>query len=245
MTKRPVHHGGKKFDKDRRGEFLSDIILGGQDGLVNTLGVILGIAAASAELRIIVAGGFAGAVAEAISMGAVGYTSKVAEKDFYISQLNREKREIKEVPQLEKDEIKEIYRAKGFEGELLESVVKVITANEKVWLDTMMQEELKLAPVEERRPLAAAFWVGISAFVGALVPLTPFVIFYVLAVPFEQYKFLGILIALICSALVLFWVGIYKSKLTAAKWYKGGLQIMIIGMVSALVGYLIGSAFNL
>jgi vacuolar iron transporter family protein len=235
----------KVFNKDRRGEFLSDIILGGQDGLVNTLGVILGIAAASAELRIIVAGGFAGAVAEAISMGAVGYTSKVAEKDFYNSQLRREKREIKEVPQLEKDEIRDIYRAKGFEGELLESVVKVITSDEKVWLETMMQEELKLAPVEERRPLAAAFWVGISAFVGALVPLTPFVIFYILALPFEQYKLPGILTALLCSALVLFWVGIYKSKLTAAKWYVGGLQIMIIGMVSALVGYLIGSAFNL
>jgi VIT1/CCC1 family predicted Fe2+/Mn2+ transporter len=243
--KKTTTEQSKNFSKDRRGEFLSDIILGGQDGLVNTLGVILGIAAASAELRIIVAGGFAGAVAEAISMGAVGYTSKVAEKDFYISQLNREKREIKEVPQLEKDEIRDIYRAKGFEGELLDSVVKVITSNEKIWLETMMQEELKLAPVEERRPLVAAFWVGISAFVGALVPLTPFVVFYILALPFEQYKLTGIITALVCSALVLFWVGIYKSKLTAAKWYKGGLQIMIIGMVSALVGYLIGSVFSL
>lgn len=77
------HHG--ESNKGNTGEFLSDVILGGQDGLVNTLGVILGLAAASSDFRIVVAGGLAGAIAEAVSMGAVGYTSKMAERDYYMS----------------------------------------------------------------------------------------------------------------------------------------------------------------
>ncbi|MCC6643650.1 VIT1/CCC1 transporter family protein [Candidatus Peregrinibacteria bacterium] len=228
----------------KTGEFLSDIILGGQDGLVNTLGVILGLAAASGDFRIVVAGGLAGAIAEAVSMGAVGYTSKLAERDYYLSELKREDFEIENMPLEEQQEIREIYEKKGFKGELLEEVVKVLTADKKVWLHTMMREELGLSPVADGRPANAAILIGFSSFVGAIVPLIPFLTFYVGKIRFAGDVTAAIFIALGVSALTLFIVGAIKSKLTVGRWYRSGLQMMIIGILSALIGYLIGLIFS-
>ncbi|MCC7432946.1 VIT1/CCC1 transporter family protein [Candidatus Peregrinibacteria bacterium] len=237
-----VHRHQEKTNNT--GEQLSEIILGGQDGLVNTLGVILGLAAASSDFRIVVAGGLAGAIAEAVSMGAVGYTSKVAERDFYLSELKREQREIEEMPQEEIQEIRDIYEKKGFRGDLLEEVVKVVTSDHQVWLDTMMQEELKLSPVEDGQPLKSAVLIGFSAFFGSVIPLLPFLGFYLLGIKGDGSVLNAILIALGCSALTLFMVGVVKSRLTVGTWYKSGLQMLVIGIVSALVGYLIGMAFS-
>ena len=221
--------------EDHRGDRLSDVILGGQDGLVNVLGVILGVAAASQDTRIVLAGGLAATFAESISMAAVAYTSKLAERDFYFKELEREKREIKEVPEIETEEIRQIYREKGFEGKLLEDVVKVIISDEKVWLETMMRDELKLNPVEEKRPLMAALIVGFSAVVGSFVPLWPF--FFL---PINT----GIYVSMVVSAIALFLVGVVKAKLTVGSWGKTGLQMAVIGMVSALAGYGIGLLFT-
>jgi len=214
---------------------LSDVILGGQDGLVNVLGVILGVAAASQDTRIVLAGGLAATFAESISMAAVAYTSKAAERDFYSSELAREKREIKEIPQMEEDEIREIYRRKGFHGKLLEKIVRVITSNEKVWLETMMSDELKLSPVEKKRPYSAALIVGFSAIIGSLVPLMPFFFLKVQE---------GIYTSMFVSAIVLFLVGVIKAKLTIGGWGRSGLEMAVIGIVSALAGYGVGLLFT-
>src|SRR5215216_2786549 len=107
----------------RASAFLADIILGGQDGLVNTLGVILGVAAASSDPRIVIAGGLAATFAESISMGAVAYTSTLAEHDHYRSEVERERREIREMPEAEAQEVRTIFASWGFDGELLEQCV--------------------------------------------------------------------------------------------------------------------------
>jgi len=214
---------------------LSDVILGGQDGLVNVLGVILGVAAASQETRIVLAAGLAATFAESISMAAVAYTSKIAERDYYFKELAREKREIIEVPEMEREEIREIYRQKGFKGKLLEDIVKVITSDEKIWVETMMRDELNLQPVNESRPFTGAATVGFSAVVGSLVPLIPFFLFSIQT---------GIYVSLTFSAIVLFIVGVVKAKLTIGNAGKSGLEMMIIGIVSALAGYAVGLLFN-
>src|SRR5512136_3126180 len=109
----------KHIERHGGGGSLSDVILGGQDGLVNVLGVILGIAAATPDPRIVLAGGLAATFAESISMGAVAYTSTLADRDFYLAELEREKYEIREVPELEREEIRTVYREYGLEGEAL------------------------------------------------------------------------------------------------------------------------------
>src|SRR6266568_5821231 len=131
----------------RRTNWLRDVILGGQDGLVNILGIILGVIAGGGSKAVLLAAGFAAAITESISMGAVGYTSAVSERDYYQAEQARESAEIDATPEAERQEIRDIYAAKGFAGELLERVVDTITANRESWLAMMMDEELHLQPV--------------------------------------------------------------------------------------------------
>ncbi|MEK6835411.1 MAG: VIT1/CCC1 transporter family protein [Nanoarchaeota archaeon] len=211
---------------------LKDIILGGQDGLVNVLGVILAVAAATFETKIVIIAGLAATFAESISMAAVAYTSTKAAKDHYLSQLKREEQEIKDTPKLEKKEIYDIYYKKGFRGTFLNKIVSKIINNKKVWLETMMAEELGMLRHEYENPGKSSFIVGFSAIIGSLIPLFPFFFFDVR---------LSIIIALITAALILFITGAIKAKLTIGNWFKSGIEMLIIGMVAALIGYLIGT----
>jgi VIT1/CCC1 family predicted Fe2+/Mn2+ transporter len=225
-------HGG--------GGALSDVILGGQDGLVNVLGVILGVAAATPDPNIVLAGGLAATFAESISMGAVAYTSTLADRDFYLAELAREQREIREVPDVEREEVREVYREYGLEGDALEQVTRAITSNQETWLKVMMSEELKLQPVAESGALRSALIVGGAAVAGSLIPLTPFAL-----VPLGLLSRLAaILISIAVSALALFAVGVYKAHLTVGRPGRSGLQMAVIGTVSALAGYAIGALFG-
>lgn len=230
------HHISEALHGEPHNQFsLSQVILGGQDGLVNVLGVILGVAAASNDPRIVIAGGLAATFAESVSMGAVAYTSTIAEAEHYQSELRREKWEIENYPEGEKKEIRQIYENRGFSGRLLEEVVGHITANKKVWLEIMMSEELKLQPIATRQALHSAIIVGLSALGGSLIPLVPF--FIVPLIP-------ALIISLIFSALTLFLVGAYKATVTIGKWYRSGLELMTIGIISAFVGYIVGLLFK-
>lgn len=220
-----------RIDPHRRASGLSDVILGGQDGLVNVLGVILGVAAATSDPRIVLVAGLAATFAESVSMGAVAYTSTLAEADFYESERSREYRHLLEVPAVERREIREIYTLKGFEGQLLEHIVDTITANPDVWVAVMMAEEHGLAHVDRRQALKSALIVGVSAIVGSLLPLLPFLLFPVAV---------GIPVSIGLSALVLFMVGAYKARVTIGRPGRSGLEMAAIGTVSALVGYAVG-----
>ncbi|NUN11759.1 VIT1/CCC1 transporter family protein [Candidatus Micrarchaeota archaeon] len=218
-----------------QGSLLRDVILGGQDGLVNVLGIVLGVAAATQDVSVVVIAGLAATFAESVSMGAVAYTSTKAEEDYYKSELEREKREIKEKRSVEVREIKEIYAAKGFKGKLLNDIVKHITSDEKIWLDTMMREELGLS-LDHKNAFKSAVVVFTAAFIGSLIPLLPFFASYLVPITVPQAMVLAVLI----SALTLFVAGFFKAKITIGVKWKSGLEMMAIGMVSALVGYAVG-----
>jgi len=211
---------------------IRDFILGFQDGLVNTLGLVLGVASAVQSSNIVLISGLVTTFAESVSMAAVAYTSTKAAHEFYESQLKREEKELKEIPHMEEQEIRHIYYKKGFRGRQLEGIVKKITSNKKLWLDTMMAEELKLFPTDYEKPVKSAFVVGISAVIGSSVPVIPF--FFL---PVKT----GMAYALIFSILVLFLVGAVKAKITIGNWKKSGLEMAVVGTVAALVGYLVGS----
>ena len=223
-------------DPHRHASGLSDIILGGQDGLVNVLGVILGVAAATHDQRIVLVAGLAATFAESVSMGAVAYTSTLADADFYESERAREFRHITEVPHLEKNEIREIYARKGFEGELLDHIVETITANEDVWVAVMMSEEHQLSPTDRRQAIKSALVVGFAAIVGSLIPLAPFAFLPVVH---------SMWVAVAITALVLFGVGAYKARTTVGHPGKSGLEMALIGTLSALVGYAVGALFKI
>jgi len=226
---------GQHREEHRAGNWLRDVILGGQDGLVNILGIILGVIAGGGSDTVLLVAGFAAAITESISMAAVGYTSSISERDYYQAEQRREATEIAATPDAERQEVREIYAAKGFTGPLLEEVVDTITANRDTWLATMMDEELHLQPVQSRDVLRTAVVVGIATFIGHLIPLLPFL---VLA------RTPALVVAIVLSALALFGVGTYSALTLVGDWRRSGLKFVAIGLGAAAIGFLIGRLFN-
>jgi len=218
------------------GRSLRDIILGGQDGLVNVLGLVLGVAAATAQLRIIMAAALAATFSESIAMGGVAYTSALADRDYYLAQMAKEQREVEEVPDVETEEVREIFRDKGIHGELLERVTKEITSDKKVWVDVMMRDELHLAPVSDKGVVRRALVTGFSTLIGSLIPLIPFLFVPLFGISVTAATIMAVPL---CAA-VLFGVGAYKALTLVGDWRISGLQMTLIGMVSAAAGYGIG-----
>ncbi len=226
---------GLGHEAHKRGSWLRDIILGGQDGLVNILGIVLGGTAAGAEPRVLIATALAATFAESISMGAVAYTSRLAQRDHYLSELQRELKEIYEVPDQEREEVREIYRAKGFDGALLDAIVDRITADETTWLSTMMSDELQLEPVDTQDVLRTAVTVTIVSIVGSLVPLLPY---FLVAAPTAVW------LSVATSATALFGIGAYKAVSLVGDWRRSGVEMVIIGLGAALAGFVVGRLFG-
>jgi predicted membrane protein (TIGR00267 family) len=210
---------------------LRDVILGGQDGLVNMLGIALGVVAAGGSTHVLVVTGIAAAITESISMGAVAYTSFGSDRDFYLAEKRQEQNEISMRPDEEREEIREIYATKGFQGQLLDDVVSTITSNRETWVSTMMNEELHLQPIKQQSLVKSAAVVTIATLVGHFIPLLPFVI--VARMP-------AIIGAIALSAIALFAVGVYSAKTLVGDWRKNGLQMAAIGLGAAALGFLIG-----
>jgi predicted membrane protein (TIGR00267 family) len=214
---------------------LRDVILGGQDGLVNILGIILGVIAGGGSNSVLLATGFAAAITESISMGAVGYTSSVADRDYYRAEQDRERDEVSRTPEDERREVRDIYAAKGFSGELLDRVVDTITMNRDTWLDTMMDEELHLQPVATADTVRSSVVITVATLVGHLIPIVPFL--WLGRTP-------ALLLAIVLSAFVLFGVGVYSAQTLIGDWRKMGLKMVVIGLGAATVGFAVGRLFH-
>ncbi len=225
-TIEPYHH---------RINWFADLILGGQDGIVNVLGLILGVTAANGSNKILLAASLAAGLAEAVSMAAVSYTSQQSNKNHYEKEKRREYYEVDHMPETEKTEIRDIYRQRGFKGKILEDIVQTITADKERWVSNMMTDELGLEPVETANIVKSAILVGLSAAVGSLIPVLPF--FFLIGKP-------AVLISLILAACTLFTVGVYQAKIMVGNLWKSGVQMMGIGLGSALVGFLVGNLFK-
>ncbi len=229
-------------EQHARPGLLSDFILGSQDGLVNVLGVILGIAIAAHQqflagqlndpFRIVVAGALAATFSESISMGAVAYTSTLARRDHYLKEREREEREMREVPHMERQEVRDVFESWGFQGQRLEEVTDQIVSNPKAWLEFMMAHELGLAPVEKRHARQSAVLVGLAAIFGSFLPLLPFL-------AFPSDILMGMIASVIVSAVALFLIGWYKSKTTVGQPVRSGAEMLVIGLVAAFAGFLI------
>src|SRR5216117_28827 len=217
-------------EKHAQPGLLSDFILGSQDGLVNVLAVILGVAVASRDITIILAGGLAATFAESISMGAVAYTSTLARRDHYLAEVEREKEEMRTLPDLERQEVRDILERWDFHGAELDDMVQKITSKPRAWLELMMTHELYLAPVDPTQARRSAVLVGIAAILGSLIPLIPFIVI-------GRDILLGTAVSLVVSTLALFAIGWWKARTTIGRPGRSGTQMAIIGIASALAGF--------
>jgi vacuolar iron transporter family protein len=212
---------------------LSDFILGSQDGLVNVLGILLGLSAATHDTTIIIIGALAALGAESVSMGAVAYTSTLARRRVYEAERQREIAEMKAIPEMERAEVRTIFRNWGFEGDELEEMVRKIEAKPTAMLDLMMAFELNLATVSEGQPLNSALVVLAATLVGSAIPIVPFL------VP-ELSVETSAIGAVVLSAIALFGVGWYEARITVGTFWKSGLRMLLIGLAAGFAGYLIG-----
>ncbi|MDD5558741.1 VIT1/CCC1 transporter family protein [Candidatus Methylomirabilis sp.] len=214
-----------------KGRAIREVVFGMHDGLITTIGFLSGVNAASASLRVIVIAGLAEAFAQTLSMGFGAYLSTKSEREFYQREIVRERLEIQTTPEKERDEMRQIYRSKGFTADEVEMVVTRMTANNELWLKTMMMEELGL--IEERfdNPLKVGLLIGASSFVGAFLPILPYFFFE------PRWAFTAS-VALAVSAL--FATGAGKTFLTKKVWWSSGLEMMGIGLLVSVAGYGIG-----
>jgi len=217
-----------------RGEWIRDVTLGANDGLVSILTLLAGVAAAVSGDVVLLAG-IAGLVAGAISMGVGAYVSAKAYRAFYRKELEREIREMRELPDVEREEIREIYRRRGFQGNMLEQVVATITSDPKVWLKVMMAEELGLS-AQFARPLGAAGVVFLSFIAGGAIPVIPFVFL-------EGLPALGISIVMTTVALLV--AGALRTRFTGERPLTAGLELVGMAAVGVGVAYLIGRLVGL
>ena len=229
MKKRNGRDHGKNKALKRR--WIREFILGGQDGLVNVLGLILGVASATQDVKIVLVAGISALFAESISMGAVAYTSSNAAWDFYRSIQEREAQKIEDAPRVKEDEVYRIYAAKGFRGGLLNKIVKTITFDKRLWLETLMRDGLHLFPDQSQNPGKVGRIVFLATIIGSLIPLIPFFFLGVMK---------GMAVSFFISIAALFVAGALEAKYTRGSWKKSGAELALIGTVAAVSGYVIG-----
>jgi len=213
---------------------LSDFILGSQDGLVNVLGILLGLAAAGTSMRIIEVGALAALAAESISMGAVAYTSTLSRRKLYLSEIERESREMREVPELEREEVRVILRKWGYVGDEVEEMLRRIEAKPRAWLDIMMAFELNLSEVAPHQPRTSGLTVLGATIMGSFVPLLPFLL--------GLSRTMAAVGSVVLSALMLLGIGFYEARTTAGSWWVSGGRMVLIGLTSGFAGFLVGKA---
>jgi vacuolar iron transporter family protein len=223
---------GLSHETHPRPTLLSDFILGSQDGLVNVLGILLGLVAAGSSLAIIRVGALAALAAESISMGAVAYTSTLARRKLYLAERDRELREMREVPEMEREEVRVILRHWGYAGDEVEEMLRRIEAKPKAWLDIMMAFELNLAEVTPSQPLSSGLTVLGATVAGSLVPLLPFLL--------PVARGLATIVAVVLAAAMLLAVGVYEARTTIGSWWASGARMVLIGLGAGFAGFLVG-----
>lgn len=220
------------------GGLLKEAVFGFNDGLVSTFAVIAGLTGGVIEQGTILLAALATLFAGTFSMGLGTYLGSKSEKDLYESEKKREIYEMKYMPKIERQEIHDIYAAKGFKGELLDKVVAQITSDKEVWLKTMMVEELGFAQ-SPPNPEANGLTMSAAFVVGAAIPTIPYFLKDPLATTVIGMPYLFV-VSLGLSTLGLFAAGALKTKFTKKNVFLSAVETFIIGAIAAAGAYWIG-----
>jgi vacuolar iron transporter family protein len=220
---------GERLAAGPRQNYLRDWIYGGIDGSVTTFAVVTGVVGASLSPMIIVILGFANLLADGFSMAASNFLGTKSEHDDMQRLAAIEHRHIEVAPEGEREEVRQIFAAKGFKGADLERVVELITSDPDCWVRTMLTEEYGL-PREARSPWFAALSTFSAFAVCGLVPLVPFL--------FGSTNAFALSIAL--TAAVFFVIGSIKSRWSTMSWWRSGVSTLLVGGIASALAYAAG-----
>lgn len=215
-------------------DYLGEFVYGGIDGCVTTFAVVAGAVGAGLESSIIIILGFANLFADGFAMSIGAYLSSKSEKDNYSKHKEIEYWEVKNMPEIEKDEIREIYQTKGFKGELLEQIVEVITSDKDNWVDIMMKEELEMIE-EQKSPLIMGIVTYVSFILIGIIPLSIYVWDRIISVTENLFVMSSAL-----TALGFIIIGTLKTYVTQTNVWRGILETLVLGAAAALVSYYVG-----
>ncbi len=211
---------------------IRDFVFGFGDGVNTSLGIAAGVGGADASSNIIILAALVAMFTGAKAMAVQNYLAVKSHRDLLKSEIDREIWEIENKPEDERQEIEDIYKAKGFSGKDLEMIVNKITSDKKVWLDTMLNEELNLNLEIVGHPLKSALRMFGSFLVGGILPIIPF---------FFAEGYVPLFIAIGISLSTSFVVGAVKSKMAKTSIIKGGIEMAGLGTGIALIGFGIGT----
>ncbi|MBI4524167.1 MAG: VIT1/CCC1 transporter family protein [Deltaproteobacteria bacterium] len=219
----------------RRSQHLADAVLGATDGIITTFAVVAGAAGAYLSAGIVLIMGMANLVADGFSMAVGNYLGARSQQDYWKRERARETWEIEHLPEAEREEVRRLYRRKGFEGETLERIVATITSEEKRWVDEMMREELGIQ--EERLAPFSSGLITFAAFnLAGSLPLISYIIAFLnpalMPGPFP--------VSVAVTAISLFGVGVARRFMTHRPWWESGLEILLVGGFAAACAFLAG-----
>jgi vacuolar iron transporter family protein len=217
------------------GSYVGDFVYGAIDGAVTTFAVVSGVAGAGLSSGIVIVLGFANLFADGFSMAVSNYMGSKSTNEFIQQERKREEWEVDHYPEGERQEIREVFQRKGFKGRALDDAVKTITADKKVWVDTMMREELGLIE-EGNSPLRKGAVTFLAFLAVGFVPLVP----YVLGFAFDSIAAKAYELSIGLTAMTFFLIGSTKIYITGKNWLTSGLETLFVGGVAASIAYGIG-----
>lgn len=216
--------------------WLRDVVIGMSDGLTVPFALAAGLSGAVSTTGIIVIAGIAEIAAGSIAMGLGGYLAGKTEIDHYNSELKREYDEVEQVPEKEKEEVREFFEHLGLSEEVQHKAVEEISKDKKKWVDFMMKYELGLDVPDPKRATKSALNIGLSYVAGGLVPLSPYFFF---DIPVNALK-VSVIVTLIC----LFIFGYFKSRMTGIHPWAGALRVTFIGALAAAAAFGVAKLFE-
>jgi len=219
----------------RGGGWLGNAIYGANDGLGAVFGIVSGVAGYTGGSHLVLISGLAGMLASALSMGSGAFLATKSEREVYEAEIQRERNEIEEEPEEEKEELSLFYQLKGFTEEEAELLSTRLAEKPEQFLRTMAHEELGLSEENFPNPWTAALSAMLSTGLGAFIPIIPF--FFLQGIP-------AIIAAAIISLLAHFAVGAAKTLVTGRSWFNSGMEMTVVGAVEAVITYVLGLAFR-
>jgi VIT1/CCC1 family predicted Fe2+/Mn2+ transporter len=218
-------------------DYIGEFVYGGIDGSVTTFAVVAGSAGAGLDSSVVIILGFANLIADGFAMSVGSYLSNKSEQQNYDKHERIEYWEVDHLPEKEREEIREIYEAKGFEGELLEQVVDVITSDKDRWVDVMMKEELNMIR-EEKSPFAMGAMTFISFVLIGIIPLIAYLWDYTSSSSESTHLFK---ISIVLTTLAFVGIGWLKSYVAQTSRLRSIGETVFLGASAAVLSYIVGS----
>lgn len=217
--------------------YLGDFVLGAVDGTVTTFAVVSGVAGAGLPSGVAVVLGLANVLADGFSMAVGNYLSTKSEHELLDLARRTEERHIEQHPEGEREEIRQIFSSKGFEGDLLETITDTITEEHERWVDTMLTEELGLQ-LEPPHPVRAATVTFVAFMLAGVMPIIP-LLFSAYLTAFETFAASGL-----ATAVTFIFIGVVKARATHKPTLRPVAETLVIGGCAALLAYVAGIALK-